>query len=89
MIQMNDSVKAQHYTRVADSYLQGLNEKDFVGILSLYADNATVEDPVGSKIVSGKDGVRKFYTGDVTYDLVLTRTRPVVLQVWKPPFLLI
>lgn len=76
-IQMNDSMKAQHYTAVADSYLQSLNEKNLHGILSLYADSATVEDPVGSKIVSGKEAVRQFYTGAVTYDLVLTRTGPV------------
>lgn len=77
MIQLNDSVKAQHYAQVADSYLRGLNEKDLKGILSLYADSATVEDPVGSTVISGKDAVRQFYAGAVTMDLILTRTGPV------------
>lgn len=76
-IQMNDSAKAQHYTQVADSYLSSLNKKDLQGVLSLCADNATVEDPVGSNIISGKDAIHQFYTGAVTMDLVLTRTGPV------------
>ncbi len=74
---MDDKKKAQHYMEVADNYLRGLNEKNLELILSLYADNATVEDPVGSEIVSGKAAVRKFYSGAVTMDLNLTRTGPV------------
>lgn len=70
-------VKAQHYKDVADSYLKYLNEKNLEGILSLYADSATVEDPVGSKIWSGKEALRKFYSGAVNIDLSLTRTGPV------------
>lgn len=72
-----DQMKTQHYTAVVDSYLRGLNEKDLEGILSLYAENATVEDPVGSKILNGKAVLRKFYTGAVGIDLKLTRTGPV------------
>lgn len=67
----------QHYTDVVDSYLRGLNEKDLQGILSLYADNGTVEDPVGSDIISGMPALTKFYGGAVTYDLKLTRTGAV------------
>ena len=67
----------KHYTQVVDSYLRGLNEKDLQGILSLYADNGTVEDPVGSDIVSGMPALTKFYRGAVIYDLKLTRTGAV------------
>lgn len=74
---MDDEKKTQHYIDVADNYLRGLNEKNLELILSLYADNATVEDPVGSKIVSGKAAVREFYSGAVTMDLDLIRTGPV------------
>ncbi len=74
----NDEInKAQHYENVVDSYLRCLNEKDLEGILSLYADTATVEDPVGSNIIKGKAALRKFYGGAVTIDLILTRTGPV------------
>lgn len=76
-IHQSDTNKVEHYTNVVDSYIRSLNEKDLESILSLYADNATVEDPVGSKIVEGKDALRKFYSGAVTIDLTLTRTGPV------------
>lgn len=73
----NDTMTIQHYNEVVDSYLRGLNEKDLEGILALYADNATVEDPVGSKVIKGKEALRQFYTGAVGIDLRLTRTGPV------------
>ncbi len=67
----------EHYTHVVDSYLKGLNEQNLELILSLYADNATVEDPVGSEQVRGIDNIRKFYSGAVSLDLSLVRTGPV------------
>ena len=70
-------VMAQQYSDVADSYLRYLNEKNLDGILSLYADNGTVEDPVGSEVVAGKTELRKFYSNAVNTDLVLTRTGQV------------
>ena len=73
----NDEKKNHHYINAVDSYIRSLNEKDLEGILTLFADNATVEDPVGSKIVSGKEALRQFYSGAVTIDLLLTRTGPV------------
>ena len=73
----NDEKKNHHYINAVDSYIRSLNEKDLEGILMLFADNATVEDPVGSKIVSGKEALRQFYSGAVTIDLLLTRTGPV------------
>lgn len=66
-----------HYTQAVDSYLRGLNEKDLNGILSLYAENGTVEDPVGSDLVEGMAALKKFYGGAVTMDLKLTRIGPV------------
>lgn len=33
----------KHYREVADAYLKFLTEKNLEGILSLYADNATVK----------------------------------------------
>lgn len=72
-----DSSMVRHYTEAVDSYLRGLNEKDLEGILSLYAENGSVEDPVGSKVVKGMAALRKFYGGAVTMDLDLKRTGPV------------
>lgn len=69
--------KEQIYINAVDSYIRSLNEKDLEGILELYAEDGTVEDPVGSKVVKGKTALRKFYSGAVTIDLSLTRTGPV------------
>ena len=51
------------------AYLKALSNKDLEGILALYADNAVVEDPVGSEPHVGIDAVRAFYSGVVSYDL--------------------
>lgn len=70
-------MSSKHYTDVADSYIRFLNEKNLEGILSLYAENGSVEDPVGSEVLSGKARLREFYSGAVVIDLTLTRTGPV------------
>lgn len=76
----------EHYTNAVDSYLRGLNEKDLEGILSLYAENATVEDPVGSKVLEGMDAIKKFYAEAVTMDLNLVRTGPVRIAAHEAAF---
>ncbi len=65
------------YINTVDQYLQSLNEGNLEGIISLYADDATVEDPVGSEVISGIDNLRKFYTGAVNIELKVERTGPV------------
>lgn len=73
----SDTIDTQHYIDAVDNYIRGLNTQDLDLILSLYSDSATVEDPVGSKVIAGEPAVRQFYTGAVTYKLNLTRTGPV------------
>ena len=72
-----NNIDTQHYIDAVDQYMRSLNESDLEGILSLYANDATVEDPVGSKIVSGIDSLREFYTGAVNTDLKVERTGTV------------
>lgn len=57
--------------------MRGLNEKDLELILSLYAEDGSVEDPVGSEFIEGMEALRKFYGGAVTMDLDLKRTGAV------------
>lgn len=76
-IKQDEMIKEQFYINVVDSYIRNLNEKDLGGILELFAENGTVEDPVGSEVVKGKAALRKFYSGAVSIDLSLTRTGPV------------
>lgn len=46
-------------------YLTFLCESDVEGIMELYAEGATVEDPVGRAPVVGADAVRAFYAAAV------------------------
>lgn len=60
---------AHPYVDAVDQYMRGLNEGNLEMILSLYAEDATVEDPVGGRMVSGIDSLRALYTGAVNIDL--------------------
>src|SRR5690625_2259365 len=43
-------------------YLDGFNQGDAEAIISLFADNARIEDPVGGgQIVEGKEEIADFY----------------------------
>ncbi|MEC0184675.1 nuclear transport factor 2 family protein [Paenibacillus peoriae] len=47
---------------VVQKYIDGLNNHDAEALASLYADNARIEDPVGSEsIVEGKDAIYNMY----------------------------
>jgi steroid delta-isomerase len=43
------------------AYIDGFNRSDPDAIVALYADDATVEDPVGSPIKQGKAQIAAFY----------------------------
>lgn len=43
------------------SYIDAFNRVDHAGIVALYAENATVEDPVGSPLKKGKAEISAFY----------------------------
>ena len=42
-------------------YIDAFNRVDHAGIVALYADDATVEDPVGSPLKKGKAEIAAFY----------------------------
>ena len=42
-------------------YIRAFNERDYDTLMSLYAAGATLEDPVGSPLRSGRDNIRAFY----------------------------
>lgn len=70
-------MNSQDYSNVVDKYMLYLNEKNPEGITALYADTATVEDPVGSNVVSGIAAIREFYSKIVDFDLNVKRTGPI------------
>ena len=45
-----------------DAYLSALCRADIEAIVGIYAENATIEDPVGSPPIQGHDAIRAFYS---------------------------
>ena len=43
------------------SYIDMMCRSDIDGIMALYADDATAEDPVGGNLVQGAEALRAFY----------------------------
>ncbi len=53
-----------------------MNKGDVEGILELYADDAKEEDPIGSELRRGSDGLRTFYEASAG-SIIMKRTGPV------------
>jgi steroid delta-isomerase len=70
-----------------DKYLAALSEGDVAGIMSLYSEDATVEDPVGSPLKVGHAAIREFYDGTTNISLKATRVGPVTVAGSKAAFL--
>ena len=46
---------------ICETYINSLVASDLEAVLALYADDATVEDPVGTEMKVGKEALRGFY----------------------------
>jgi steroid delta-isomerase len=46
---------------VMQSYIKLMCDSDIDGILDLYTDDATAEDPVGGQVQQGRETLRAFY----------------------------
>ncbi|HPO19750.1 MAG TPA: nuclear transport factor 2 family protein, partial [Rubrivivax sp.] len=57
---MNE-LSAADVTTIVKGYLRALESGDVDAIVSLYAEDATLEDPVGSTPVVGHAAIRAFY----------------------------
>lgn len=55
------TVTPESAAALCDAYLQGLVAGDLESVLSLFASDAIVEDPVGSEIKQGEEALRAFY----------------------------
>jgi steroid delta-isomerase len=62
-----------------DRYLAAVSAGDVDGVMDLYADEPTVEDPVGSPLKIGRVAVREFYEGTTNVSLKLSRIGPVTV----------
>ncbi|NND82382.1 MAG: SnoaL-like domain-containing protein [Gammaproteobacteria bacterium] len=63
--------------QIVDSYMTAMSSADYAAVVDLYADNATLEDPVGSGVKSGKAAISEFYHGIGEAGLRCTRSGPV------------
>jgi steroid delta-isomerase len=67
----------QHIRDLYDRYPKLVTDGDVESIVALYASDATIEDPIGSPLHHGTEGVRGFYESSVTAAIVMKRTGPV------------
>lgn len=58
------------------SYIDGFNTSDLSAILGLFADDAIVEDPVGTPPIQGEQ-LRKFYSRGIGMGTRLTLDNPI------------
>jgi steroid delta-isomerase len=53
------------------AYFDGFRNRDLDAIVALFADDATVEDPIGSPLLTDRDAIRAFYHKSVAAEVVL------------------
>lgn len=66
------AANSDHIRETIGRYIEYMNAQDVDSIADLYAENATLEDPVGSEPIRGREAIRSFYAaavGDVTLEL--------------------
>jgi steroid delta-isomerase len=56
---------SEHMAWAAEQYASRLSAGDAEGVVALFADDATVEDPVGSAPKVGRDVLLAFYQGAI------------------------
>lgn len=68
--------EAQMHAAVHE-YIRALNESDLEAIVALYAEDAVVEDPVGSPARRGHAAIRDFYASSLALGLSVRLEGPV------------
>ena len=67
---------AEHIRRVYERYPELVTKADVDAIVDLYAEDATIEDPVGSDLHVGREAIRAFYAASIGA-VTMKRTGPV------------
>lgn len=67
----------QQMKRAMQAYIDAFNNSDADAIVALYAEDATVEDPVGSPQKNGKAEIAEFYEGAIKTGAKLTLAAPI------------
>ena len=53
----------QKMAAAVDTYVASFAKRDYESVADLFAEQCTVEDPIGSPIHNGRAAVREFYKG--------------------------
>ncbi len=69
-------IDANHIRHVYDRYSEMVTKGDVEGIVELYADGATIEDPIGPDLRRGRDAIREFYKA-AAGTITMKRSGPV------------
>ena len=64
-----------HIRQIYDRYPELVTKGDVDGIVELYADDATIEDPIGSDVRKGRAAIRAFYEASAG-TITMKRTGP-------------
>jgi len=67
----------QTMKQAMQAYIDRFNADDLEGVVGLYAEDATVEDPVGTPVKAGKAAIRDFYKYAMTTGARLSLAAPV------------
>lgn len=68
----------EHMKAALQQYIDGFKARDAEMIIALFADDATIEDPVGTdNIVRGKDAITAMYRGGVTMVTAMELSAPI------------
>ncbi|MEO6867923.1 MAG: steroid Delta-isomerase [Gaiellales bacterium] len=59
------------------TYIDGFQQQDAERIIALFADDATIEDPVGSDLVEGKAAIADFYRNGVKFVTHMELSAPI------------
>ena len=60
-----------------NGYIDGFSQGSADAIMALYADECSVEDPVGTPLKNGRDEVRAFYEASMTTGAQLSLEGPI------------
>ena len=66
---------AQHIRQVYDRYPELVTKGDVDALVDLYAEDATIEDPIGSELRRGTEAIRAFYRASAG-TITMKRTGP-------------
>lgn len=73
----NSVVTERQMKQAMQAYIDAFNRVDAASLVALYAEDATVEDPVGSPVMQGREAIEKFYIAAIATGAKLKLAAPI------------